>query len=282
VTEHEAATEALPEQGSHNLLMRIAAALVLAPLTIAAAYAGGWWWAALVTLAAIGLYLEWLTIVNTARETRTAVVGSFATAISGICLALGRLDAALVVLALGLVALIALAQQSRRWTLAGFLYAAAAQLASILVRLDRAEGLVALVLVLLVVWVTDIFGYFAGRSIGGPKLWPRVSPKKTWAGAIGGFLASLVVAVGFAVAGFGKSSPLLLLGAILSIVAQLGDLFESAVKRRFGVKDSSHIIPGHGGLLDRLDGFVAAIVLAAIFGLLRGGVDGVGRALMVW
>ena len=73
-----------------------------------------------------------------------------------------------------------------------------------------------------------------------------------------------------------------LLGSLLSIVSQLGDLFESAVKRRFGVKDSSHIIPGHGGLLDRLDGFVAAAILAAIFGLLRGGVDGVGRGLMVW
>jgi phosphatidate cytidylyltransferase len=75
---------------------------------------------------------------------------------------------------------------------------------------------------------------------------------------------------------------MLLLGAVLSIASQLGDLFESAVKRRFGVKDSSHIIPGHGGLLDRLDGYVAAIVAAAIFGLLRGGVDGVGRGLMVW
>ena len=78
------------------------------------------------------------------------------------------------------------------------------------------------------------------------------------------------------------SVSLLMLAAVLSVVAQLGDLFESAVKRRFGVKDSSHIIPGHGGLMDRLDGFVAAMVLAAIFGLLRGGVDGVGRGLMVW
>jgi phosphatidate cytidylyltransferase len=132
------------------------------------------------------------------------------------------------------------------------------------------------------VWVTDIGGYFAGRGIGGPKLWPRVSPKKTWAGAIGGFAASLVIAGAFAAAGLGNAGPLLLLAAVLSIASQLGDLFESAVKRRFGVKDSSHIIPGHGGLLDRLDGFVAAIVLAAIFGFLRAGADGVGRGLMVW
>jgi phosphatidate cytidylyltransferase len=132
------------------------------------------------------------------------------------------------------------------------------------------------------VWVTDIGGYFAGRGIGGPKLWPRVSPKKTWAGAIGGFIASLAIAAVFASLGFGKMGPLLLLGAAVSIASQLGDLFESAVKRRFGVKDSSQIIPGHGGLLDRLDGFVAAIVLAALIGILRGGVDGVGRGLMVW
>jgi phosphatidate cytidylyltransferase len=136
--------------------------------------------------------------------------------------------------------------------------------------------------VLLVVWATDIGGYFAGRAIGGPKLWQRISPKKTWSGAIGGFVASLLVAIGFSASDVGKALPLMILAAVLSIASQFGDLFESAVKRHFGVKDSSHIIPGHGGLMDRLDGFVAAIALAAIFGVLRGGVDGVGRALMVW
>jgi phosphatidate cytidylyltransferase len=174
------------------------------------------------------------------------------------------------------------ASPPRIWIIAGYLYAAAAQLASVAVRVDQTQGFAALILVLLVVWATDIGGYFAGRGIGGPKLWPRVSPKKTWAGAIGGFAASLAVAIGFSALGHGKTLPLLVLAAALSIAAQFGDLFESAVKRRFGVKDSSHIIPGHGGVMDRLDGFVAAIVLAAIFGYLRGGVDGVGRALMVW
>ncbi|MGH6752919.1 MAG: phosphatidate cytidylyltransferase, partial [Bradyrhizobium sp.] len=80
----------------------------------------------------------------------------------------------------------------------------------------------------------------------------------------------------------GKAAPLLMISGVLSVVSQLGDLFESAVKRRFGVKDSSQIIPGHGGLLDRLDGFVAAVAMAALFGFLRGGADGVGRGLMVW
>jgi phosphatidate cytidylyltransferase len=281
VTEGEAARAASAEQGSRNLHTRVAAALVLAPTAIAIAYAGGWLWTALVTLAAIGLYVEWLMIVG-AGQTRVVASGAVALAISGVCLALGRTDAALVILVLGLAAVALLSLERRQWTAMGFFYAGAAQFASILVRLDQSYGFVALMLILLVVWVTDIGGYFAGRSIGGPKLWPRVSPKKTWAGAIGGFLASLVISGAFAAFGLGKTGPILLLGAVLSIASQLGDLFESAVKRRFGVKDSSHIIPGHGGLMDRLDGFVATVVVAAILGVLRGGVDGVGRGLMVW
>jgi phosphatidate cytidylyltransferase len=282
VTEGEAAPAVAAEQGSRNLVMRVIAALVLAPIAVAIAYAGGWLWIALVTLAAIGLYLEWLTIVGAARDRLGMMSGVVALAISGLGLVLGRLDASLLALGLGFVAVALLAPERRNWRAAGFFYAGAAVIASALVRLDQTWGFTALILILLVVWATDIGGYFAGRGIGGPKLWPRISPKKTWAGAIGGFAASLLAAAGFAAFGLGKTGPLLALGAALSIASQLGDLFESAVKRRFGVKDSSHIIPGHGGLLDRLDGFVAAVVLAAILGLLRGGVDGVGRGLMVW
>ena len=290
MSEDEAAPAATAEQGSRNLLLRVVVAVVLAPAALAIAYAGGWLWTALVTVASIGLYVEWLMIVGAARERRVAVAGGVALAISGLCLASGRIDASLVVLALGCAAVAWLAPERRLWAAAGFFYASAAEVASVLVRLDQVWGFVALILILLVVWVTDIGGFFAGRGIGGPKLWPRVSPKKTWAGAVGGFAASLVVAAGFVAIGFGKveppltlkMGPILLVGAVLSIVSQLGDLFESAVKRRFGVKDSSQLIPGHGGLMDRLDGFVAAVVVAAIFGLLRGGVDGVGRSLMVW
>ena len=136
--------------------------------------------------------------------------------LAGLCLALGRIDAALVVVG---------ARSRRRCVaLAGtraldrggiLLCRRGAEIASVLVRLDQVWGFAALMLVLLVVWVTDIGGYFAGRGIGGPKLWPRVSPKKTWAGAIGGFAASLVVAAGFAAFGLGKTGPLLLLGAVL-------------------------------------------------------------------
>src|SRR5262249_19158412 len=173
-------------------------------------------------------------------------------------------------------------QEARAWAPAGMLYAASALLASVLIRQDQEYGFEALLFVLLIVWITDIGGYFAGRGIGGPKLWVRVSPNKTWAGAIGSTLGSLIVAVVFAWWIHAEFLSLAVLGVVLSVIAQFGDLFESAVKRHFGVKDSSHVIPGHGGLLDRLDGFVAAIVLAGIFGFLRYGADGVGRGLMVW
>jgi phosphatidate cytidylyltransferase len=233
----------------------------------------------LATLAAIGLYVEWLAIVGEARRIGVVASGVAALALAGIVL---PPKLALVALPLGLLAVAGLSPERRIWTTTGFIYAAAAEQASIMLRSDPAMGWPALMLVFLVVWVTDIGGYFAGRGLGGPKLWPRISPNKTWAGALGGFAASIAVAAGFAAFGLGKTGPLLLLGSILSIVSQLGDLFESAVKRRFGVKDSSHIIPGHGGLLDRLDGFVAAVVLAAILGFLRRGADGVGSGLMMW
>jgi len=281
VTEGQASIATKVREGN-NLLLRIIAALVMAPLAIAMAYVGGWLWTGLVTAASIGLYIEWLTIIGM-RKPHLVLVGVL------ILLGVGWVDvghineiylSALVVL--GVLAVALLSSDRRFWTALGMGYALAASIGSSAVRLDPLWGFAALMLVLLVVWATDIGGYFAGRLIGGPKLWPQVSPKKTWAGAIGGFAASLAVAAAFAAFDLGKMLPTLLLSAVFSIASQFGDLFESAVKRRFGVKDSSHIIPGHGGLMDRLDGFVAAIVLAAIFGFLRGGADGVGRGLMVW
>ena len=282
MTEGEAASATKAGQEGRNLLLRIAAALVMAPLAVAIAYVGGWLWTALVTLVAIGLYLEWLAVIGVSKP-RLILPGIL------ILLGVGWLDlghtTAMHVsafVAFGIVIIAVFSPDRRVWAVIGIGYALAASIASCAVRRDPTWGFAALMFVLLVVWVTDIGGYFAGRLIGGPKLWQRISPKKTWAGAIGGFAASLVVAAGFVVFDFGKTLPMLLLGAVLSIVSQLGDLFESAVKRRFGVKDSSQIIPGHGGLMDRLDGYVAAIAMAAIFGVLRGGADGVGRGLMVW
>ncbi|MDA9464839.1 phosphatidate cytidylyltransferase [Bradyrhizobium sp. CCBAU 53415] len=261
--------------------MRILAALVLAPLAIALAYAGGWLWALLVTLVSIGLFAEWLMVVGASSVALTGA-GTIVIAIMGFCVTFGALRTAVITGLIGGAIVMLIARGKFVWAATGFAYASVALLASILVRKDLVNGFSALMFVLLVVWATDIGGYFAGRSIGGPKLWPRVSPKKTWSGALGGFGASLAVAAGFAACGIGKAVPLLLVSAVLSVVSQLGDLFESAVKRRFGVKDSSHLIPGHGGLMDRLDGFVAAILAAWIIGFLRHGVHSAGSGLMVW
>ncbi|KYK47298.1 phosphatidate cytidylyltransferase [Bradyrhizobium liaoningense] len=264
-----------------NLVLRVLAGLVLAPLAIALAYAGGWLWALLVTLVSIGLFAEWLMVVGASSVALTGA-GTIVIAIVGFCTAFGALKTAVISGFIGGAIVTLIAWRKFVWAATGFAYASAALLASILLRQDLVNGFAALMFVLLVVWATDIGGYFAGRSIGGPKLWPRVSPKKTWSGALGGFAASLAVAAGFAACGIGKVIPLLLVGAVLSVVSQLGDLFESAVKRRFGVKDSSQLIPGHGGLMDRLDGFVAAILAAWIIGFLRHGVHSAGSGLVVW
>jgi phosphatidate cytidylyltransferase len=282
VSEDKATPALAADQGSGNLLARVLAALVLVPVAVGVAYAGGWFWLGLVVAAAVGLDVEWLMVVGAARETRVAAIGAVALLAAGAASGFGRIEVSLVAVALGMVIVAWVSPGRRGWMVLGLGYAAAACLASVLVRLDPVWGFAALMLVLLIVWATDIGGFIAGRALGGPKLWPRVSPKKTWAGAIGGFVASLCVAVGFAALDLGHLKPLLLLSAMLSAVSQLGDLFESAVKRRFGVKDSSHIIPGHGGLLDRLDGFVFAVAVAALIGLIRNGPDSVGRGLMVW
>jgi phosphatidate cytidylyltransferase len=153
----------------------------------------------------------------------------------------------------------------------------------VVLRHDAAWGFAALVFLFVVVWLTDIVAYFTGRALGGPKLLPRVSPNKTWSGAIGGTLAGIIG--GVLVAGYSGAGNLAAIGMIalvLSIVAQAGDLLESAVKRHFNTKDASGLIPGHGGLMDRLDGFLTAAVLAALIGVVRGGFDAPARGLMVW
>jgi phosphatidate cytidylyltransferase len=128
----------------------------------------------------------------------------------------------------------------------------------------RRSGWENLLLVLLVVWATDIGAYLVGRLLGGPRLAPRISPGKTWSGAAGGFGCALAVGLGAASLGQSSPGPALAVAAGLSIAAQAGDLLESGMKRHFGVKDSGRLIPGHGGLLDRLDGLLAAAPVAAL------------------
>jgi phosphatidate cytidylyltransferase len=134
-----------------------------------------------------------------------------------------------------------------------------------------------------IVWSTDIAAYFVGRLVGGPRLLPRVSPKKTWSGALGGLAAAVLAAIVLAkLAGLAAPFTLAVVAAFLSSLAQAGDLFESLLKRKFGAKDSSHLIPGHGGLMDRLDGFVFAAALAAVIGILRGGLEAPAQGLLIW
>ena len=168
------------------------------------------------------------------------------------------------------------------WIVVGIFYAAVSALAPIVLRLSHDFGLNAILFLFAVVWTTDIAGYVVGRLVGGPKLWPAVSPKKTWSGAIGGLIGAVLF--GSAVVHFSGIPVgfIAVLAAILSIAAQGGDLAESSIKRQFGVKDASHIIPGHGGVMDRLDGFIFAAFAAACFGLLRGGFNGAGKALLIW
>lgn len=169
------------------------------------------------------------------------------------------------------------------WIASGIFYAAAMFAAPVILRGDVMLGLLAIVLLFAIVWSTDIFGYFAGRAIGGPKLMPAVSPKKTWSGAVAGTLGAMIVAVLVAkFFGSFSTAAIAAVALLLSVCAQAGDLFESWIKRKFGVKDSSQLIPGHGGVMDRLDGFWAAAVVGCIIGLLRGGFDAPARGLLVW
>jgi phosphatidate cytidylyltransferase len=190
--------------------------------------------------------------------------------------------AAAIVIAWEWTKLVALAHNRAAWIVAGGVYAGLTFLAPLMLRADPVYGLPAIVLLFAVVWATDIIGYVAGRTVGGRKLWPAVSPNKTWSGAVGGLAGAL--AAGLAVGALSTNSliPIAILSMILSMVAQGGDLFESAIKRRFGAKDTGDLIPGHGGLMDRLDGFIAAAFVAAVIGLVRGGPDAAGRGLLVW
>jgi phosphatidate cytidylyltransferase len=175
------------------------------------------------------------------------------------------------------------ADRAPAWIVPGIIYAGALVVSCVLLRADPAYGFTAIIFLFAIVWATDISAYFVGRSVGGPRLWARLSPNKTWSGAVGGACAAMIA--GLAIAHFAQIANSLAvagLALVLSAVSQAGDLFESAFKRRFGVKDASHVIPGHGGIMDRLDGFLAAAAVAAAIGVARGGTAEAARGLLVW
>lgn len=270
--------------GRGNLLLRIVSSLLLAPIAIAAAYFGGMAFMAFWALAALAVLWEWDTLV--CADDRNAVLATGAVAIAGAALlmALGRSGVAMALIALGFFAVAVLSSRLRRvWCAAGLVYAAALLIAPVLLRHDAERGFAAILFLFAVVWLTDIAAYFAGRGIGGPKLMPRVSPNKTWSGAIGGTLAGVLGGVAVA-RGFGieNLAAVAAVALVLSVVSQAGDLVELAIKRHFNAKDASQLIPGHGGLMDRLDGFVAAAAVGAVIGIAHGGFDAPARGLMVW
>lgn len=161
---------------------------------------------------------------------------------------------------------------------AGALWVALWAAALVWLRSDPLAGRANVIGLALVIWGSDIGAYLAGRAIGGPKLAPRISPGKTWSGATGGMLASALIAFGAAklLTSGNSFPPALLLGVVLSAIGQAGDLAESAAKRRCGVKDSGHLIPGHGGLLDRLDATLTVVPVAAVLSL------ALGRGVVLW
>lgn len=269
---------------ANNLLLRVISAAVLAPLALVAAYIGGLPFALFWGIAAVVVLWEWMTLVVGPNYRLLVFSCAAAIAVADLLAWLGRPVTALFVVGLGALAGAIFAPGDRRlWVMAGVGYAGGMVLAPVFLRADVGFGFMAILLLFAIVWTTDVLGYFAGRAFGGPKLWPSVSPKKTWSGAICGTVGAIAIAL-FVAAQFGSFDrfAIIAVALLLSVVAQAGDLFESWVKRRFDAKDSSHIIPGHGGVMDRLDGFWAAAVAGCVVGVLRGGFEEPARSVLMW
>ncbi len=280
-----------PARLGSDLCLRLASAVVLVAVAVGALWAGGWVFAAFAAVAAVLILREWMAMSGpfSLRAAPWALMAFVA-----VTVVMARTEP---LQSLGFAALIAVAllmasvtEPRIGWLSAGMLYAVVPGIAAVALRGDDAMsfdslGAVAVIFVFAVVWLTDTAAYFSGRLIGGPKLAPRFSPKKTWSGAIGGTVAG--VAAGLVVLlcfGLSVGPVIALIALALSVLGQIGDLAESAMKRHFGVKDSGVLIPGHGGIMDRLDGLVVALALAATIGLVRDWFEGGGIAagLLVW
>jgi phosphatidate cytidylyltransferase len=255
-----------------ELAKRVLSSLALAAFAFISVWYGDVVFAVIWGVAALAVWREWATIIGLDGRWSSPVfwIGSVGIVSSAAAsfLALPFVWLAFVPAALAGVVLAIWCSPPKTnwlWPLAGPLYAVAIILGPLVLRGRSDDGLMIVVWLFLVVWISDIGAFFAGRTIGGPKLWPSISPKKTWSGSIGGLLAGTLVPVGFVLAmqaQFGvvwlTGGPLFALTLLTAIMAEGGDLFESAMKRRFSVKDSGDLIPGHGGMMDRLDSYVAA------------------------
>ncbi len=270
--------------------LRAAAAVVLMAGALALAWAGGFPFLLFWFVAAAGVTFEWQRLVGGERVILRSAAGALALFIASV-LAMhsygGGAPAIVAALAgAGAVGALAGAGAGRRFEAgAGVVYAGVLAVGANLLRASPEYGFAAMLWLFAVVWGTDVMAYMGGRLIGGPRLWPSVSPGKTWSGAIVGALFGAALGVVFAfftAPNPVKLEPMAILGLAASIAAQAGDLFESAMKRRSGVKDSGHLIPGHGGLMDRLDGFVVALALATAVAFARSPEHWIAAGLFEW
>lgn len=266
-----------------NLQIRIVSAIVLAVVILGLVWLGGVVCRILAALVAAIVYYEWAAM-------RRLPTGSLHQWTSALCLAavlallILDVDARTLFAATTVAVAVAAAHGwwsgNGFWNASGIAYAGVSGITLALIRNDDQAGLIALLFLFAVVWATDVFAYFAGRSIGGPKLAPSISPSKTWSGAIGGAVGGLAAGALCAVLAGSGGAWMALVALMLAIVSQFGDLLESFLKRRQGVKDSSHLIPGHGGLMDRVDGLVAAGWALYVVGALLGSADNPASGLV--
>ncbi len=258
-----------------DLRKRALSAALLAPAALVCIWLGGNAWTALMTVAAGGLACEWVLLCNDRPWRMPGLVVPGSVLLAGLAAVLDQERWALVVLGIG--AVVAWLLSGRRVMGAGLLYVGLTGIALVWLRGDGVAGRANVLFLIVVVWASDIGAYAAGRLLGGPKLAPAISPGKTWSGAVGGLVAAVLVgeaaAQALATAMLGRVA---LVAGLLGLAAQGGDLLESAIKRHFGVKDSGRLIPGHGGLLDRLDGLLAAAPAAAMLALV------LGRGVAIW
>jgi phosphatidate cytidylyltransferase len=276
--EREEATSRRPE-----IVVRVTSAVVLAALALGATIFSPWSFLLLVVVGGGLVAWEWGRLTRGTGFDSVALIEAVSVASLAILVALGRPDLALLLLAAAAVA-IGLGGRDpdmRGWSLAGLAYVALPALALIWLRRDQPLGAIAVLYLFAVAWTTDTASYAFGRLIGGPKLAPHISPRKTWSGFIVGALTPALVGIAFATALKSTSAlKLALVSVALALACQAGDLIESWVKRRFGAKDMSQLIPGHGGLLDRIDGLLLAAVLAGLIAFRDPANPGSG--LLIW
>ncbi|BCG88204.1 phosphatidate cytidylyltransferase [Mesorhizobium sp. 113-3-9] len=260
-----------------NLQLRVISAVVLAVIALGLTWLGGLPFRLLCAAMVAMIFYEWTRM---SRPVTPHGLGFLPEALAVVFI--GALIAGLpafwllllAVILIAVTAIAALVRQTGQWEASGLAYASVSGLSLALLRDGDHAGLVAILFLFAVVWATDIFAYFVGRAVGGPKLAPAISPGKTRSGALGGAVGGVVAGVTLAaVAGAGNLALLGLVALVLSIVAQAGDLFESWVKRRHGRKDSGVLIPGHGGVMDRVDGLVAAALALYVIGWISAGAD---------